>query len=109
MERLSDIVQKMYHKYLPIVQKFGITLDLDFPDTTLTIRERERVERSLDKTLRSAVSRSKNGHISITVRPGRIIITDDGTTLSPATRELLSSKHVTVKSRVGFGTSVEIK
>lgn len=110
MERVSEIINKIYLKYLPIVKKLGITLDVDFPDTTLTIREKERVERDIDKTVRSAVSRTKNnGRIVITVRPGKIIVTDNGTILSKTTCELLSTEHVEVKSRVGFGTTVTIK
>ena len=110
MERVSEIINKIYLKYLPIVKKLGITLDIDFPDTTLTIREKERVERDIDKTVRSAVSRTKNnGRIVIIVRPGKIIVTDNGTILSKTTCELLSTEHVEVKSRVGFGTTVTIK
>lgn len=110
MERISETINKIYQKYLPIVKKIGVTLDVDFPDTTLTISERERVERDLDKTMRSAVSRSKSkGKIVITVRPGRIIIADNGTTLSKTTCDLLTTEHIEVKSRVGFGTTVTIK
>ena len=104
MERISTTINKVYQKYLPIAKRLGITLDIDFPDTTLTIRERERVERDLDKSMRSAVER-----ISITIRPGQIIVSDNGTTLSKTTCELLTTDHVKVKSRVGFGTQVIIQ
>ena len=109
--RVTEIISEAYQKYLPIVKKLGLTLDIDFPDTTLTIHEHERVRKDLDKTLRSAVKRStpKNGRISITVRPGEIIITDNGTILSKTTCDLLSSEHVKVTSRVGFGTKAVIK
>ena len=109
MERISTSINKMYQKYLPIVKRLGITLDIDFPDTTLTIRERERVERDLDKSMRSAVERAKNCRISISIRPGQIIVSDNGTTLSKTTCELLTTEHVKVKSRVGFGTQVIIR
>lgn len=109
MERISDVINNLYQKYLPIVKKFGITLDIDFPDTTLTIRERARVERDLDQSLRSAVDRSKNGRIAISIRPGKIVVADNGTILSKTTCELLSTEHVKVKSRVGFGTTVTIQ
>ena len=109
MKRASEIISEIYKKYLPIVKKLGITLDIDFPDTTLTFREHERVSKDLDKSVRSAVKRSKNGRISISVRPGQITVKDDGTILSKATCDLLSSEHVKVKSHVGFGTTVIIK
>lgn len=109
MKRATELISDIYKKYSPIVKKLGVTLDIDFPDTTLTIREHERVEKSLDKSMRSAVKRSKKGRIAISVRPGSITVTDDGTILSKSACELLSSEHVKVKSHVGFGTKVEIK
>lgn len=109
MERISETISKIYEKYLPIVKKVGATLDVDFPDTTITIREKERVERDLDKTMQSAVKRAKtNGRIVITVRPGKVIIKDNGTVLSKTTCDLLSTEHINIKSRVGFGTTVTI-
>ena len=108
MFRISEIIENLYQKYLPIVKKLGVSLDVDFPDTTLTIREKEKVEKALDKSLRSAVKRHRNGRISIIVRPGKIIVKDDGTILSKTTCDLLTTEHVTVKSRVGFGTTVTI-
>lgn len=109
MERISETINKIYQKYLPIVKKMGITLDIDFPDTTLTIRERARVERDLDKTLKNAVERTKHGRIIVAVRPGQITVSDNGTILSKTTCDLLSTEHIKVKSRVGFGTTVTIK
>lgn len=112
MERITDVVNKIYQKYLPIVKKLGVSLDIDFPDTTLTIGEKskkERVEKALDKSIKNAVSRARGGRITISVRPGKIIVTDDGTTLSKTTCKLLTTEHVKVKSRVGFGTTVTIQ
>ncbi len=109
MERISETINKVYQKYLPIVKKMGITLDIDFPDTTLTIREQARVEKDLDNTIKNAVDRAKHGRIIIAVRPGKIIVKDNGTILSKTTCELLSTEHIKVKSRVGFGTTVIIQ
>ena len=109
MERASDIITKIYQKYTPIAKKFGISLDIDFPDTTITIGEKARIEKELDKSLKNAVSRARGGRITISIRPGKITVTDNGTTLSKAACELLSTEHVNVKSRVGFGTVVTIK
>lgn len=109
MERIADTINKIYQKYLPIVKRLGVSLDIDFPDTTLTIGEKSRIEKELDKSVKNAVSRARGGRITIAVRPSKIVVTDDGTTLSKAACELLSSDHVKVKSRVGFGTTVTIK
>jgi signal transduction histidine kinase len=109
MARLSEIIENIYQKYFPIVKKLGVSLDIDFPDTTLTIHEKERVEKDLDKSMRSAVKRSRKGRISIIVRPGKIVVQDDGTILSKTTCKLLSTEHISVKSRVGFGTTVTIR
>ena len=109
MERIAETINKIYQKYLPLVKKMGITLDIDFPDTTLTIRERARVERALDQSVKSAIDRTKHGRVSISVRPGKIIVSDNGTTLSKTACDLLSTEHVKVKSRVGFGTTVTIQ
>lgn len=110
MERISETINKIYLKYLPIVKRVGVTLDVDFPDTTLTIREKERVERDLDKTMESAVKRAKNnGRIIIQVRKGKIFIKDNGMILSKTTCDLLSTEHVKVESRLGFGTTVTIQ
>ena len=108
MERISEVITKTYQKYSPILRKLNISLDIDFPDTTLTIENKSRVEQSLDKSMRSAIKRSKNGRITIAVKSGKIILSDDGTILSKDACDLLSSEHVKVKSRVGFGTTVII-
>lgn len=109
MERISDTITKVYQKYSPIVKKLGVSLDIDFPDTTIKIGEKARVEKELEKSLKNAVSRSRGGRIVVAVRPGKITVTDDGTTLSKSACELLTTEHVKVKSRVGFGTVVTIE
>ena len=58
MERISEVISNIYQKYLPIAKKFGITLDLDFPDVTLTVHEKAKLESSIDKNMRLAVDRS---------------------------------------------------
>lgn len=109
MERIADTINNIYQKYLPIVKKLGVSLDIDFPDTTITIGNKTRIEKELDKSVKNAVARNCGGRIIISVRPGQITVTDDGTTLSKTACKLLSSEHVKVKSRVGFGTVVTIE
>lgn len=109
MERLSEIISRLYEKYLPKIKAVGITFDLDFPDTTIIVKDKERVEKDLDKSLSSAITRAKNGKIKITVRKNKITVSDSGLVLDRSTCEKLSNDYVKVKSRVGFGTTVTIQ
>lgn len=109
MKRASEIVSNIYKKYLPKVKAVGVTLDVDFPDTTLFIEDSERLEKDLDKSVKSAISRTKSGQIKITVKNGKFTVSDTGLTLSKSACDLLTTEHVKVKSRVGFGTTVTIK
>lgn len=109
MERVSEIISRVYEKYLPKIKAVGITFDLDFPDTTLMTENKERVENDLDKSLKSALMRTKDGKISITIKDGHIIVSDTGLTLDASTCKKLTNDHFKVKSRVGFGTTVTIK
>jgi len=109
MAHLSEIIQKTYHKYSPIIEKAGVKFNLDFPDTTLTLGDDSHVAKALDKTMQSAVSRTRDGVINITVRKNQIVVEDTGTILSKTACELFTTEHIKVKSRVGFGTKVTIK
>lgn len=106
MYRLSIIISEIYNKYLPLAEKNGIRLNLDFADTTQEISDPEEIAKELDEHLSSALKRTDRGEIKISVDRQKITITDTGTTLSKPICSLLSKGLVTVKSRVGFGTSV---
>ena len=110
MIKLSEIINRVYRKYQPILEKVGISLNLDFPDTSLMIEPgRGNLELMIEKNMRAATKRVRYGDsISISIRKGKIMISDTGTVLSKAACAVLSSERVSVKSRVGFGTSVEI-
>lgn len=108
MYRLSLIINEIYNKYLPLASQAGITLNLDFPDPTQKIKNPEKIKAALDTHLDSAVKRSYKGEITISVHKGKIVIRDSGTILSKPACAMLSGEHITVKSRVGFGTSVTI-
>ncbi len=111
MERIAEIIHKIYQKYLPIASKVGVSLNLDFPDTTISINEkakREQLEKDLDKNLKSALERTRQGSINVSVRKDKIIVTDTGTVLSKTACKILSGDRIKVKSRVGFGTEVSI-
>lgn len=109
MYRLSLIINEIYNKYLPLAEKAGITLNLDFPDPTAKISEPEKIKNKLDKHMGSALGRTVKGEIAISVHRDKIVITDTGTVLSKPMIAMLSSEKVTVKSRVGFGTTVTIE
>ena len=108
MYRLSLVINEIYNKYLPLAERAGISLNLDFPDPTVKVKEPEKVKAHLDKHIDSALKRTIKGEISINVSRGKIILKDTGTVLSQPMIALLTSEHVSVKSRVGFGTTVTI-
>lgn len=108
MHRLSLIVSEIYNKFLPLAENGKIQLSLDFPDTTQEIADPETLKADLEQHLNSALSRSKGGKVTVTVRKNQIIITDTGTVLSKPICNLMSNARIQVKSRIGFGTAVTI-
>lgn len=108
MYRLSLIISEIYNKYLPLAEKDGIILNLDFSDTTKEIADPERVKQYLDEHLDSTLKRSDKGEVTIGVDKTAITITDSATTLSHTACALLSNRYIDVTSRVGFGTTVKI-
>lgn len=108
MYRLSLIISEIYNKYLPLAEKDGIILNLDFSDATKEIADPERVKKFLDEHLSSTLQRSDKGEVTIGVDKSAITITDSATTLSHAACALLSNRYIDVTSHVGFGTTVKI-
>lgn len=108
MYRLSLIISEIYNKYLPLAEKDGIILNLDFSDTTKKVADPERVKKFLDEHLSSTLERSDKGEVTISVDEDAITITDSATTLSHAACALLSNRYIAVTSHVGFGTTVKI-
>lgn len=109
MYRLSLIIDEIYLKYLPLAKRAGLTLNLDFPDPTLKIAQGEKVKKGLEKSLKTMLKKSFKGEITIRVTQDGIEIEDSGTVLSKTACLLLSNDFLTVKSKVGFGTTVVIK
>ena len=108
MYRLSLIISEVYHKYLPLAEKGGVALNLDFSDGTQTVADPDQLKATIDQHLESAINRSDRGEISIALEKDAIVIKDSGTILSRPACTLLSGEHVDVRSRVGFGTVVRI-
>ena len=110
MYRLSIIVNEVFQKYLPMAEKAGVRLDLDFRDPKAEAGEIEAIRADLEKNLKNAVERNEKlkGQVTLTVDKEKIQIKDSGTVLLKVACGLLSKGRVEVKSRVGFGTTVTI-
>lgn len=108
MGKLSLFIGDLYHKYQPEAERIGVKLSLDYPDTTQDLAD-ESVLPQVEKQLSSMLERSQHGEVTLAVRKGIISITDRDTVLSKPLCRLLSNSRVTVKSRIGFGTKVEIR
>ena len=119
MYRLSLVINEIYNKYLPKAIKAGVTLNLDFPDPTIRVNSPSKVKKTLEEHVPKAILRVSSasavgarkkpkGEVMISVSKTGVEIRDTGTTLSPSAVKLLSSEHVDVKSRVGFGTRIMI-
>ncbi len=109
MEKISEVVSDLCKSYLPKIRAVGITFDIDFPDTTITVENKKEIKEHLEKSMKSAIKRSKNGSIKLSVKKGEIKLEDTGTIIDKATCKKLTSEHFIVKSRVGFGTTFTIK
>lgn len=117
MYRLSLVINDIYNKYLPEAIKAGVELNLDFPDPTIRVESPSKIKKQLEKHVPKAILRvsslapsgkmsTKKGEVKISVSKLGVELRDTGTTLSPELIKLLSSKHVEIKSRVGFGTRI---
>jgi len=109
MSNFSLTISEIYNHFLPLATENGISLNLDFVDSDIITEELTNVKTDIEQAISAAIDRSKQGEISIQVRRNEIIISDTGTTLSRPLCELLSGKHITISSRVGFGTKVKIE
>lgn len=107
MSKISEVVGKLYQKYQPIASATKIQLNLDIREDGNI--EDETIAQDLEKQISSALQRTKQGKVNISIKNKEIIISDTGTVLSKPICQLLSNDHTEVKSRVGFGTKVKIK
>jgi len=111
MSNFSLTISEIYNRFLPLAEQNGISLNLDIVDSDIIAEELANVKTDIEQAISTAIDRSKQGKISIQVKRGEITISDTGTTLSRPLCDLLSRnrKHVSVTSRVGFGTKVKIQ
>lgn len=117
MARLSDITNPIFREYTPILNRVGIELDLDLKNPITEVKNPKPLEFELKKyleftTVLQATSdgnlRTTDKRIVISDRPHQVIIKDHSAVLSPEQRQLLTSDTTSIKSRVGFGTTVTI-
>lgn len=112
MNKFSQTIHNLYNKILPIAEQSGVELDLDYSDPATIEFDVEtddpELKAELEKELKNAITRTNSGSIKLKVANGAISITDTGTILSRPLCESLSHGRVSVKSRVGFGTNINI-
>lgn len=112
MNKFSQVIHNLYNKFLPIAEQSGIELNLDYSDpATLDIdveTDDPELKTQLEEELKNAITRANSGSVKLKVTKGGITISDTGTILSHPLCEALSHGRVSVKSRVGFGTNVDI-
>lgn len=110
MVKLADVIEPIYREYTPVLQRAKITLDLDLENPTLELKHPATPEFELKKYLEFTASAGiKQGSIIISSHDDQLIVKDNSLVLSPEQRELFTSKDTSVKSRVGFGTTLSIK
>ncbi len=112
MNKFIQTIHDLYNKVLPIAQNSGVELNLDYSDpSNLDIdveTDDPKLKAELEEELKNAITRTNSGSVKLKVSKGVVTISDTGTVLSRPLCEALSHGRVSVKSRVGFGTSIDI-
>lgn len=108
MNKIALVISEAYNKVLPEVKRYKVQFNLEINDYESTTEQADELATEIENHLKSALKRTREGEIKITVKNGEIAISDTGTTLSRPVCQLLSHGNVSVKSRVGFGTTVKI-
>ncbi len=109
MYKLSVIIEEAFRECLPLAEKRGVMLNLDFMDVTKRIARPSRVRGALAELTKGAIERAKQS-VTIKVDYDEIMITDDGRALRGAELdEITKDGHISAKSRVGFGTEITIQ
>lgn len=112
MNKFLNTIHSLYNKILPIAEKSGVELNLDYADPATVEIDVEaddpKLKAELEEEIKNAITRTNSGNIKIKVANGAVTISDTGTVLSRPLCESLSHGRVKVKSRVGFGTSIDI-
>lgn len=109
MVRIADIVDPIFREYAPVAERAHLSLDLDLADPLIEVKQPDQLKSALKKYLDFTISLGpQKGHLVISGGNNTLVIKDSSTVLTPEQRQNLTSKTVSVKSRVGFGTTVII-
>ena len=110
------MISNLYRHYQPLLSKVGFTLNLDVPNPSDDSKNLQVFEKYLDFVLEEGHNNHfhQPGTITITERHGRLILTDDATLLTPEKQQhfktlaTTSHVHLSLRSRLGFGTRLTL-
>lgn len=110
MVKLSEVIDPIYREYAPILESAGLELGLDVKNPILEVKDPSTIEFELKKYLEWINSNGpRQGKVIIFDQDNKIIIRDSSTVLDSEQINLFISDTVSIKSRVGFGTTISIK
>lgn len=107
--RLAFYINHLYRKYAPLGAQHGLQLDLDLTSPDALVGNYRAVEEALEAYLSHSTNSHHPGHLIISDTKDSVIIKDDSLVLSPEERQKFTSDITSVKSRVGFGTTLTIQ
>ena len=107
-KQLSFFVDHLYRKYAPLGALHGLQLDLDLTRPNRPVENYRTLEEALEAYLSFSTDTPHAGHLLIQDSPTHLIIKDDKMVLNAEQKQKFTSDTISVKSRVGFGTTLMI-
>lgn len=112
MNKIFKTINELYNKFLPIAEQSGVELNLDYnepSDVEIDVETDDpKLKSQIEEQLKDAITRADRGQVKLQLNKGKLTISDTGTILSRPFCNMLQNNRVEIKSRVGFGTKVEI-
>lgn len=105
---LSEIIEKIYPIYSKKLIKLGGKIDLDLKNPSASVKNPVAVEKSLVNYLSFSVRHQKNQKILLKSDEKSLILQDFSTLLDKNEKKPFENEIASVKSRVGFGTTLKI-
>lgn len=105
----------LYNQLLPRCEAQKIALNLDLPDPTISVSDPENLKKTTKKLVSAAMKRIvRHGTITIAAKKGTksaliLTVKDTGAALDPQERDKLEDDTTTVRSRMGYGTTITVK